>query len=87
MGKIQQYLSEHPAWAGLLFIVFGIVFLLGSVFDWNWVFGDINSNNFNLWKVDGLVNFFGRKTARIIFGFFSLLAIISGIVWTWIYLK
>jgi len=87
MEKIQQFFAVHPEWAGVLFIGIGIVLLLACIFDWHCIFGDINPNNYSTSKIDGLVNFFGRKTARVICSAVSLATIIGGIVWIWIYIK
>lgn len=85
MEKIQAYLAAHPAWAGVLFIVFGSVCLLACVQDWDCVFGQVNTNNVNLFKIDGLVNLLGRKTARIVFGLACVGCMLGGVVWVWIY--
>jgi len=87
MDKIQQYLASNPEWAGVLIVVIGILLLCSAIFDWNWIFGHGSATNFNLWKVDGIMNIFGRKTARVILAIFSIAMIAGGIVWIWIYLK
>ncbi len=87
MEKVQQFFASHPEWAGVLIVVIGVVLLLACIFDWHWIFGDINPNNYSLSKVDGLVNFFGRKTARVLCAGVALMMITGGIVWIWIYLK
>jgi hypothetical protein len=59
--------------------------LLAAIFDWDWVFGNVSGVTYNLKKVDGWVNFFGRKIARIIFGVSSFFTILAGILWFLIY--
>jgi hypothetical protein len=87
MDKIQQFFSNNPVWGGVLMLLFGIMLLLASIFDWNWIFGNINTQNFNTEKLDGLVNFLGRKPARFICGLLSIGVILGGIVWIKIYWK
>jgi hypothetical protein len=42
---------------------------------------------YNAKKIDGLVNLFGRKTARIVCGILSVLTIAGGLVWIWLALR
>jgi hypothetical protein len=42
---------------------------------------------YNTRKIDGLVNIFGRKTARIICGILSLTVIAGGLIWIWVTLR
>jgi hypothetical protein len=83
MEKIQQYLSENPALWGILVIVLGALLMLASIFDWDWLFGQTNPYTYNARKIDGLINLFGRKTARIVFGAISFLIIMAGFIWIW----
>jgi len=87
MDKIQRYLAENPEWAGVLIAAFGIFLVLASAFDWNSIFGDINAANYSTRKIDGLVNLFGRKTARVICGCIGCIVFGAGVVWVCIYLK
>lgn len=87
MEKVQQFFASHPEWAGVLIVAIGVFFLLACIFDWQCVFGNVSPVNYSVSKVDGLVNFFGRKTARVICAIVASGAIIGGIVWIWIYLK
>ena len=87
MEKIQQFLALHPEWAGVLMISIGVLLLCASIFDWNWIFGNVSATNYNLWKVDGIVNVFGRKTARFVLAILSLAVIAGGITWVLIYWK
>jgi hypothetical protein len=63
----------------------GVSGLISSIFNWNFVFGDVSGVTYNLKKIDGWVNMFGRKPARVVFGIVSSLVIIAGIVWFLIY--
>jgi flagellar biosynthesis protein FlhB len=85
MEQIKEFLTANPQYFGILFVIIGVGGLLGSIFDWNWIFGDVSPVTYNLKKIDGWVNMFGRKTARVIFGIISSFVILAGIVWFWIY--
>jgi len=85
MDKLKDFITANPQYFGIFFVLVGIMGLLAAIFDWNWLFGNVNTNTYNLKKIDGWVNFFGRKTARIISGVGSVLTILAGIVWFWIY--
>ena len=87
MNDLQKFFADHPAAIGLLVALVGLFLFLGSVFDWNWIFGDVNRYNYNPGKIDGLVNLFGRKTARMIFGAFSVFVFFAGIVVIWLSFK
>jgi len=79
MNDLQKFFSDHPVAIGIVVALLGLFLFLGSVFDWNWIFGDVNKWNYDPGKIDGLVNLFGRKTARIIFGAFSVFIFLAGI--------
>ena len=85
METIQTYFQDNQILGGVLLLFIGIMLLLGSIYDWNWIFGNINPNNYNTQKTDGLLNMFGRKTARVIFGIISVVVMIGGIGWIIIY--
>ena len=87
MEKIQQYLSDNPAAYGTFLILLGLFLLLGAVFDWNWIFGDVSPVNYSFRKIDGIINFFGRKTARVLFGIVSVAIMLGGILWIYASLK
>ena len=87
MEKIAEFLKTHPFVYGIFLVLLGSFFLAGSVFNWHWIFGSISPVNFDTGKIDGLVNIFGRKTARIVFGVFSSILILSGIFVIWLSLK
>ncbi|MDR2905120.1 MAG: immunity 17 family protein [Helicobacteraceae bacterium] len=85
MEQIKEFLAANPHYFGLLFVIIGVGGLLASIFDWSWIFGDVSGIAYNLKKIDGWVNMFGRKTARILFGILSSFVILGGIVWFVIY--
>jgi hypothetical protein len=87
MEKIQQFLSENPLRSGVLIVAAGILLLLAAVCNWNWLFGDVTPMTYNTGKIDGMVNLFGRKTARIVCGILSVLTIAGGLVWIWLALR
>jgi hypothetical protein len=76
---VQDYYNQYPVILPLFCIAVGIFFLLACIFDWNWMFGDVNTTTYNLKKIDGLVNMFGRKTARILTGIGAIFIIVLGI--------
>ncbi|MDR2204810.1 MAG: immunity 17 family protein [Flavobacteriaceae bacterium] len=82
--KIQQFLSNNPTAFGALIALMGLLLFLGSVFDWNWIFGDVSRTTYSLTKLDGWVNLFGRKTARIIFGTVSFFVFLVGVLVIWL---
>jgi hypothetical protein len=79
--KTKLFLMENPHYLGLFFALIGVGGLICAIVDANWLFGDVNTNTYNLSKIDGWVNFFGRKPARIISGIFSVAVIASGLSW------
>jgi hypothetical protein len=83
--KIKSFLTENPQSFGIFFVLVGIIILLAAITDANWLFGDVNTTTYNMGKIDGWVNFFGRKTARIIAGVSSIAVILGGIFWFWAY--
>jgi hypothetical protein len=85
LEKAKDFLTKNPHFFGILFVIFGILGLLASIFDWNLIFGEVSGVTYNLKKVDGWVNFFGRKPARIIFGIGSCMVILAGVTWFLIY--
>jgi hypothetical protein len=84
MEKIQQFLSDNPLYCGVLIFVIGTVLFAACICDWEWLFGNVNPRTCDTRKIDGLVNVFGRKTARIVCGILSFMMIIGGVIWIWI---
>ena len=87
MENIQQFLSDNPVIYGFFLFLLGLLFLLGAIFDWNWIYGNVSPVNYNLEKIDGIVNFFGRKTARVVSGVFFVLMMLGGVLVIWLNLK
>ncbi|WP_156032811.1 immunity 17 family protein [Prevotella sp. 10(H)] len=80
-NKIQNYCSQNPIMFPLFLMAIGIFFLLACIFDWKIVFGDVNRNTYNLRKIDGIINMFGRKTARVVSGVVAVFIILlSGFI-------
>jgi TRAP-type C4-dicarboxylate transport system permease small subunit len=84
VNSIQQFLHENPVAFGICIILLGLFLFLGAVFDWNWIFGNPSKVNFNMGKIDGLTNLFGRKTARVVFGVACISMIICGALVIWL---
>jgi len=85
MEKLKEFITKNPQYFGIFISLVGVVILIAAIKDAHWLFGDVNRVSYNLKTIDGWVNFFGRKTARIIAGVFSVGTIIAGVVWFWIY--
>ena len=85
MDRIKNYISDHPEVFGIFFILVGVGLLIAAWMDANWLFGDVNSNTYSLKKLDGWVNMFGRKTARVVAGIMSIIIVLAGVVWFWAY--
>jgi hypothetical protein len=85
--KIQQFFANSPTAFGALIAFIGLFLFWGSVFDWNWIFGDVSRTTYSARKIDGLINLFGRKAARIIFGAFSFFIFLVGVLVIWLSLK
>ncbi len=81
MDKFTEWLKSNPEYIGLIFVVVGIVHLVATLRDANWLFGDVSTNTRSKYKIDGMVNRYGRKRARWIVGFNSVSVIAAGIVW------
>ncbi|SBW05990.1 immunity 17 family protein [uncultured Dysgonomonas sp.] len=82
-SSIGDIFSNNPAFYGIFIVVLGIIFLLTAIYDAKWIFG--NTTSFNIQKVQGWVNLFGRKTTRIAVGIMSLVLILTGLLITYIY--
>jgi hypothetical protein len=85
LENAKEFLTENPHFFGIFIALFGLVMLVSAIVDANWLFGDVNTLDYNLKKIDGWVNFFGRRNARIISGIGSALTILAGIAWFLIY--
>ena len=63
--KIQQLVAENPTlYLGWFALGVEIFTLAASIFNWNWIF---KGNSYNLQKIEGISNMFGRNIARIYF--------------------
>ncbi len=86
MEKIQQFFTENPRYFGVFFTAMGVAFLLAAIYDADWLFKkDVSGSTYSLEKIDGWINVFGRKTARVVVGIMGVTTIIAGIVWFAIY--
>ncbi|MDR2953626.1 MAG: immunity 17 family protein [Prevotella sp.] len=77
---LEEWVKEYPVILPLFCIVLGILLLLACILDWNWIFGDISGSNYDPRKIDGLVNMFGRKTARFLVSILSIFLIVIGVL-------
>ena len=82
MEKINGILTENPHYLGLIFAVFGVLMLVSAIKGAKWLFEkDVSVATYNLKKIDGWINMFGVKTARIVVGAGAVLIIITGMTW------
>jgi tetrahydromethanopterin S-methyltransferase subunit G len=79
MENIQQFFQDNPRLFGIVLIVFGIIIFMANKLNAKWFFGT-NRNTYNLNKMDGWINLFGKKAGKIIGYGISIGIIISGIV-------
>ena len=86
MEKVKEFLSANPQVFGLLFALAGVVGLLAAILDADWLFKkDVSGVTYSLKKIDGWINMFGRRTARVAVGVGSVVLIAAGGVWFFIY--
>ena len=84
-GKVALFFKKNPHYFGVLFVLIGLLVLISAVVDAHWLFGDVSDVTYDMGKVDGWVNFFGRDIARVIAGAFAVLMIAAGVVWFILY--
>ena len=76
--KLRQLVAENPPlYLGWFTLGVGIFILTASVFNWDWIF---KGHSYNLQKIEGISNMFGRGIARIYFGIGGIVCIILGII-------
>ena len=80
--KLKQLFTENPSYFGWFIVAVGVMFVVTAVIDAEWLFG--HARTFNLGRIEGWVNFFGRNATRAIVGGIGLFIITIGIVWVWI---
>lgn len=84
--KAKNYFSEHPGYAGFIMIGIGAVLLYAAIRGSKWLFEkSVNGSVMNLDKIDGWINVFGKKTARVVAGLLAVILISIGVFWFWIY--
>jgi hypothetical protein len=71
------WFKAHPRGFGLFVMLFGVFMLAGAIFNWDWIF---RGHSFNLQKIEGIANFFGRGFARVWWGLGAAGCIITGIL-------
>jgi hypothetical protein len=77
LQKLEKFFRENPKFIGIFVILVGVFILMASIFNWNWIF---SGHSWNLKKIEGISNFFGRGFARIWFGIGGIGIIILGII-------
>jgi hypothetical protein len=76
--RIGEFFKKNPKLFGVFVIALGLFMLAASIFNWNWIFA---GRSFNLQKLEGISNMFGRGIARIFLGIGAVAVIGAGIVW------
>jgi hypothetical protein len=77
----KSFFQENPHYFGIVFVLIGILILVSAIIDAHWLFGDVSDVTYNLDKIDGWVNMFGREIARVLAGIGSIVLILAGIYW------
>jgi len=74
--------EDLKPFAGLIVAAGGVIILVGVILDADWLFNNM-AHSYNLEKVVGWVNFFGRQPVRIFVGVSSIGMIAFGLFWFW----
>lgn len=69
-------------YSGLIIAIIGMGILLAAIFDLDYIF-KADNKSFNLTKISGMVNFFGRNFTRFLIGASALLVVVFGLIWFW----
>jgi flagellar biosynthesis protein FlhB len=80
MQDIQKYFQRNPRYFGVILIIFGIIAFVSTLFNAKWLFTN-TSNTYNLKKMDGWINIFGKKAGRVAGFIISIMIIIAGIMY------
>jgi hypothetical protein len=81
MDYLQKYFQENPYFFGIVLIIVGIIVFISVKIDARWLMGD-NTNTYNLKKLDGWINVFGKRTGKIIGYIISVMLIVAGIIYS-----
>jgi len=76
-------INLNPQFFGGFIIVAGIFLLVLAIKDPEWFLGD--NKTFNIKKMQGWANLFGRNFTRVIIGFMSIVMMAFGVFWIWAY--
>lgn len=85
MKTLNSFLNINSQYGGIFLIIFGVLILLLAISNAEWFFGE--NKTFNIEKIQGWVNLFGRNTTRFIMGLMAVFLIAFGIFWLWVYKK
>lgn len=82
MEKMNEFFTNNPHVFGLLFAIFGVFMLISAIRGSKWLFhDDVSGVTYSLKKIDGWINMFGIKTARVVVGIGAVCIIIAGLLW------
>jgi hypothetical protein len=75
--RLQEFISQRPMYFfGWFALAVGVFMLAASIFHWKWVF---SGYSYNMKKIEGISNMFGRGFARVWFGIGGVACIVLGI--------
>lgn len=83
IDNLQHYFYNNPSVFGLFFAGLGMVFLLGAIFNWDWVFEP--GGGTYTWA--HIIKYLGRNFARVIMAIIALVMIICGVFYYFFYTK
>ena len=78
MEALAQFFTDYPVAIGAMIASVGIFLFLLSYFDSDFVFGSVSNATYSTRKIDGLINLFGRKAARVILGALGVFLFLIG---------
>ncbi|MDU1892324.1 MAG: Imm17 family immunity protein [Dysgonomonas sp.] len=87
LDNVKAYFEKNPAYFGIVIIALGIVLFISAIKGAKWLFdNEVSGSTYSLGKIDGWINMFGKKTARVIVAILSVVLVVAGVVWIWAYL-
>jgi hypothetical protein len=84
MENMQNYFHENPRYFGIVLILFGIIVFFTVLFNVKWLFNN-SQYTYNLKKLDGWINIFGKKVGKIVTFIISILLIVFGFIYSFLW--
>lgn len=76
-----EYLKNHFEW---VFIAIGLLFLIGSILDWDWIVLNPSSKVKNSFIGSFIIENWGRNGLRFIHGFLGVISIAGALLFLWL---